>query len=67
MSGKENFAWYRFDARHLSRSDLSCVWLSSQGRHEAGCVRNAASHIGRSVLTPRFCRMLVGSVPIVSG
>ena len=29
MSGKQNFAWYRFDARHSGRSDLSSVWLSA--------------------------------------
>ena len=65
MSGKQNFAWYRFDARH-SAGPIFHAHGSVPGRRASACVRNAARHIGRSDPTPGSARTLVGNAPIAA-
>ena len=67
MSGKQNFAWYRFDARHSAGPILSCAWVGADDRRASACARNAASSIGRSDRTPGSARMPVGNAPIADG
>ena len=63
MSGKQNFAWYRFDHRHLAGPNLSaCAWFG------VGVVARQLMCAMRCTLSPAaiqfqvLWRMLAGSV-----
>ena len=65
MSGRQNFAWYRFDARQ-SAGPIFMRVIRHQCHRESACAFNAARHIGRSDPTPRSARTHVGNAPIAS-
>ena len=47
--GKDNAAWYHFDARHTAGPDLSCVALSARTVAVQPCARSAACPIAPSL------------------
>ena len=63
MTGMQNFAWYRFDARHsvgpMFHAQGSAP-MSSRGSLCAQCTKC----IGRSATTPGSARTRVGNAPI---
>ena len=66
MSGKQNFAWYRFDARHSAGPIFHAhgsVPVSSRVSLCAQC----GKPIGRSDRTPSSARTPVGNAPIADG
>ena len=63
LSGKQNFAWYRFDARH-SAGPIFHAHGSAPVLSRVSLCASAARCIGRSDLTPGSARTPVGNALI---
>ena len=66
MSGMQNFAWYRFDARH-SAGPFFMRMGQCRCRRTPPYAGNAASLTGRSDPTPGSARTPAGNVLIAAG
>ena len=65
MSSYENFAWYRFDARHRAGPIFHATGRC-QGRRASVYVGNVASLTGRGDPIPGFAPTVVGNAPIAA-